>query len=496
VMKVVLAGYNVDAGVLEAARKAGVPGDHLTPEVLSAAYARISRDPKDVSDLRRVALEEVERARKSNRTIIFQMGHHSVAEHAVFNFDVVGISRLAIEWLERFRLASYTEKSQRYITLDHDFVLPEEIRGTPFEPKLLGLVEEQAAAYEKLYQTLRDELSRSHPELEARKKDRGLLDGRAKEDARYVTLLATSGQLGLTVNARNLELMVRRFAAAPLDEVRALGRVLFDTAAAAAPSLLLFTAPSAYDAETGKELAALASRLSTGSRPEEAHAGDDVRLVGMTPDADRIVAAALLHAHSDRSYQTCRDIATQLGDDGLKAVFEAALRRMAFFDAAPREFEHAVLCFEIVLSAAAYGQLKRHRMSTQSIQAYTPHLGLTVPPAIQEAGCSSELTAFAKKAEALYHELTQAGSVAAPYALTNAHRRRVLLTLNLRELYHLVRLREDGHAQWDIRGLARKMRLLAEEAMPLGSLLLSGKDGFADRLERVFGAPPAERPPS
>ena len=53
------------------------------------------------------------------------MGHHSVAEHAVFNFDVIGISRLAMEELEKFRLCSYTEKSQRYITLDKDFVLPD-----------------------------------------------------------------------------------------------------------------------------------------------------------------------------------------------------------------------------------------------------------------------------------------------------------------------------------------------------------------------------------
>ena len=135
-------------------------------------------------------------------------------------------------------------------------------------------------------------------------------------------------------------------------------------------------------------------------------------------------------------------------------------------------------------------------MSTQSVQAYDPRLGLTIPPAVRAAGLSGELTAFANKAEALYRELVGAEPAVAPYALTNAHRRRVLITLNLRELYHLVRLRDDGHAQWDIRELARKMRLLAEDAMPLGSLLLSGKDGFAERYERIFGAPPSELPPS
>jgi len=57
-MEVVLAGYNVDAQVLGDAAGAGVPADRLTPEMLSAAYARISRDPRPVGELRRVALAE------------------------------------------------------------------------------------------------------------------------------------------------------------------------------------------------------------------------------------------------------------------------------------------------------------------------------------------------------------------------------------------------------------------------------------------------------
>ncbi len=111
-MKVVLAGYNIDTQVLNEALEAGVAKERLTPEIISAAYARISRDSRSVGELRSLALEEVEKARSSNRTIIFKMGHHSVAEHAVFNFDVVGISRLAIEWLERFLLEDFLRTSQ------------------------------------------------------------------------------------------------------------------------------------------------------------------------------------------------------------------------------------------------------------------------------------------------------------------------------------------------------------------------------------------------
>ena len=61
---------------------------------------------------------EVDRARRSNETIIFKMGHNSVAEHAVFNFDVIGLSRLAIEELERFLDAALLRCPSRPRALD------------------------------------------------------------------------------------------------------------------------------------------------------------------------------------------------------------------------------------------------------------------------------------------------------------------------------------------------------------------------------------------
>lgn len=75
-MKVILAGYNLDSEVIEALKGTSPPRADVTPETLSAAYARISRDPRPVYELRRAAREEVERARRSNQIIIFKMGHH------------------------------------------------------------------------------------------------------------------------------------------------------------------------------------------------------------------------------------------------------------------------------------------------------------------------------------------------------------------------------------------------------------------------------------
>ncbi|MBN2529158.1 MAG: FAD-dependent thymidylate synthase [Deltaproteobacteria bacterium] len=487
-MKVILAGYNIDSQVIEEAKAAGISADKLTPEVISAAYARISRNPAPVNELRQAALNEVAKARKSNRKIIFGMGHHSVAEHAVFNFDIIGLSRLAIEELEHFRLCSFTEKSQRYITLENDFVMPKELEGTPFTTKLETLIDKQAKVYTELHQTLYQRLEKMHPELVAKKSGRNLVDGWAKEDARYATLLCTAGQLGFTANARNLELVIKRLNGSSLTELQHLAKAFFDAGTTVAPSILLFTTPGAYDLNTPAELRTIAQNtLGTMDNPAPKA---DVSLVHYTPNADRLVAAALMCAASEHGFDTCRQAVATMDDTALKAVFEAAFSHMEFFDTPRREFEHVHVTFDISISAAAYGQLKRHRMMSQSMQRYRPALGVTIPPAVEEIGQTDLFGSHCADAETLYLEIEPELPHIAPYVLTNAHRRRVLVTANLRDLYHFCRLREDAHAQWDIRILAKRMREEAEKVMPMASLLLCGKDAFVQKFETVFNRKP------
>jgi len=53
-----------------------------------------------------------------------------------------------------------------------------------------------------------------------------------------------------------------------------------------------------------------------------------------------------------------------------------------------------------------------------------------------------------------------------------------LITLNLREMYHMSRLREDESAQWDIRQLVGQMSELARQVFPICAGFLGGKDQF------------------
>jgi len=491
-MKVYLAGYNVDSEVIEDLKKNSPPREDITPETLSAAYARISRDSRPVNELRAIARQEVGRSRRSNQNIIFKMGHHSVAEHAVFNFDIIGVSRLAIEEIEKFRLCSYTEKSQRYIKLSEDIVLPEEIKKSGLQDVFFNTVKAQNDLYHNLHQKLEPFVFNKNKELAENQKKHTLLKGWAIEDARYIVCLATEGQLGLTINARNLEFMIRRFASHPLAELDELSLKIYDLVKDVAPSIILFTEANDFDAKTYVDLKEKALGLmGSSSHPDE----QSVRLVGFTEDPDMKLVSALLHTSTNLSYSLCQQHASRLSLEEKREIVKTAMRKMEFFDSVLREFEHVDLVFELVISATCFAQFKRHRMATLTAQNYNPGLGVTIPPSIQEMGAEKDFMDIIEKTDEAFNLLNKKSSRGADYVLTNAHRRRVLLKVNAREFYHISRLREDASAQWDIQDVVRTMSDLAKKVMPLTCLLIGGKDAYPDIYQNIFGCPPKLKPP-
>jgi len=498
-VKILLAGHNIDRDIINEFQYLQPERQDLTPETIAAAYARISRNPAPVNELRMSARGEVEKARLSNKNIVFEMGHSSIAEHAVFNIDVIGVSRLLVEEIERSRLVSFTEKSQRYVLLADDFVIPDEIRGTDLEKMFVDTIRRQNAFYHELYAQLRPYIFDKNQKLAADPANTSLLEGWAKEDARYCLALATEAQLGMTINARNAELMIRRLAASPLAEARRFSGMLYEAVSGIAPSLVRYTSPTSYDRERAEALHAEVSRLAGGMDTGKAktdgfpksgvdeNSGDLVRLLSFEPHTDDKIAAALLAGASDLSFAECLGMVERMTASEKEDFFKSALREMRAHDAAPREFEHASFTYELVVSATCYAQLKRHRMATLTTQSYSPALGVTIPPAVTEIGREAALRKLCLESEKSAREIAVKAPAAAAYILTNAHRRRVIMTVNARELYHIARVRADRHAQWDIRRTASKITHLAKEAMPLASLLAGGKDEFDAIYTGIFG---------
>jgi flavin-dependent thymidylate synthase len=486
-MKVLLAGYNLDYDLIRELKNKSASNQDLTPETISAAYARISRSPKPVNELREISRVEVDKARQSNRNIVFAMGHSSVAEHAVFNIDILGVSRLLVEEIEKFRLCSFTEKSQRYVLFDKDFVVPEEIQQAGMANLFTETVNLQNDYYHSLYEKLNPYIFSKHKDLAQNPANRSLLEGWAKEDARYVISMATQTQLGMTINARNLELMLRRLAALPIAEAQEYSKKLYAATKDIAPSLIRYTQATDYDRFTRQNLIKKADgyflKYSVKKRTEKSAAA---RLTYASPDADNKVAAALLFSSSNLNYLQCLNHVKRLALMERKALFKTAFEHLQPHDSVLRELENIDLQFELAPSASCFAQLKRHRMSTIIAQEYNPSLGVTIPPSVQEIGQQKIFMDIMRQTEKVYGQIKKQAPFAAAYILTNAHRKRVLMKFNARELYHIARMRADEHAQWDISELTEEMLKQAKKAMPLTLMLACGKDGFDALYKKTF----------
>ena len=82
------------------------------PEKAVSTAAKLCYSSLDIDELK----DDVEKSdqRPFLRKII-SLGHQSVLEHASFTFLIEGISRVTTHQLVRHRLASYSQRSQRYV---------------------------------------------------------------------------------------------------------------------------------------------------------------------------------------------------------------------------------------------------------------------------------------------------------------------------------------------------------------------------------------------
>ena len=488
-MIIKLAGYNVESEILE--KLTPPEGEPLTPEVLSAAYARISRSEKDIPTLRQEARKDVYKARKSNKAIIFKMGHHSVAEHAMFNFDIVGVSRLALEEVEKFRLVSYTEKSQRYVTLEGDYILPQEITADESKALFRETIELQNAFYKKSFEVLREYFFDKHPERIKKKSGRRVVEGWAKEDARYILSLATEGQVGITISARNLEHLFRRFALSQRNEVREIGKEMFRQVETVAPSLILFPEPSKFEIaliDSFKtyflENSPVDSDLSYPAVKKEPV------ILRYTENGDDMILASFLAIFGSMDYNEAYGVVERMKPGERENLFKELFKDMEFFDSPPRDFELPDITFQVVVSASNFAQLKRHRMATLIPGNYDIEFENTVPESIRENGLEEDFKEIIHQTNRAYLQLKERHGAAADYILTNSHCRPVVMKMNLREIYHFVRLRSDEHTQWDIRGMSRQLLEKVKEIMPYSAMLLCGKSDYEAEFEKIYNRKP------
>ena len=139
--------------------------------------------------------------------MLVSIGHESVMEHVSFTFGIEGVSRACTHQLVRHRIASYSQKSQRYVNENgFEFITPPEIAAVP-EAKTSFDGEMQRLA--ECYERLADVLCESHKQrLIAEGLDEKTAASKARkqanEDARFILPNACETKIVVTMNVRSL----------------------------------------------------------------------------------------------------------------------------------------------------------------------------------------------------------------------------------------------------------------------------------------------------
>ncbi|MBS4007475.1 MAG: FAD-dependent thymidylate synthase [Clostridium sp.] len=154
---------------------------------------------------------------------LVEMGHFSPLEHVSFTFAVEGVSRALSHQLVRHRIASYSQKSQRYVREDNfTYIVPPAVAANSEAEQLFR---QQMEQIRQAYQVLR-----------------GMVH---HEDARYLLPNACETKLVFTMNARSLHnFFVTRCCNRAQWEIRLLAETIYQEVKKVAPNLFAAAGPA------------------------------------------------------------------------------------------------------------------------------------------------------------------------------------------------------------------------------------------------------------
>jgi thymidylate synthase ThyX len=428
----------------------------LSPETIAVAFAKTSRSPES---FRTIAAElSDEKSAQFHEKWVVGYGHASVAEHAVLHIAFENVSRLAIESIEGNRLASYTEKSTRYQKWgSDDFTIPPELGEArhPLCGEYVDTIRFLFKMYAESLEPVRSLILERFPRRENEKDEAWDRRIRSKyvDVCRFLLPAASLANVGMTVNARVLENMIRKMLSHELAEVRQIGEKVKEVALGETPTLVKYADAVPYLVETCREIGDWEIRdLGLEDRNQTW-----CSLIDYDKDGEKKVLAAILYRFGEMAYTDGLAYIESLGEEKKIKLVDSLLGRLGKFDIPLRELEYATYTFDLIMDQGAYAEFKRHRMMTQTPQKLTARLGYATPRLIAEAGFESQYEAAMESATKMYEKLYQVSPNVAQYVVPNGFNRRVLAEFNLREAFAFCQLRSAANAHFSIRRVAQRI---------------------------------------
>ena len=215
------------------------------PEKLVATAAKLCYSSSDIESLRDGLDED-----KISGFIdmLTSIGHESVMEHVTFTFGIEGISRACSHQLVRHRIASYSQKSQRYVSENgFEFITPPSVAElSEAKSEYDRVIAEITESYEKIASLLTEKhtkvlMAEGFDEKTARTKASKL----ANEDARFILPNACETKIVVTMNVRSLFNFFRhRCCNRAQWEIRAVANEMLRQCLEVAPNIFSHAGPS------------------------------------------------------------------------------------------------------------------------------------------------------------------------------------------------------------------------------------------------------------
>jgi thymidylate synthase ThyX len=396
----------------------------------------------------------------------------------VVHVAVEEISILASKVIEDSRLASFTEKSTRYVPFDsRDYHTPGAFAAGPAAAAWRRGIGALMSTYDRLMEPLVEQLRQAIPPKPGQSERGHLAACRAQacDVLRYLLPAATWTNIGITANARALEGLLVKMLSHPLEEVRECAGRIKRESMKIVPTLIKYAEPSEYRMATPPAMERRAAEFLAAGRdgaaaPPSAAAGPDapagIRLLQYDADAETRVARAILAAASSAPADDIAAAVDRLDDAGRRRLIAEYLGRRGPHDPPLRALEATHLTFEIVMDYGAWRDLQRHRLLTPVVQRLGIDLGYERPAALAAAGMADDFDRAMEAAAAAWRELAAAFPEEAAYVIPLAFRTRIFLTMNLRELHHLVALRSARQGHPSYRRVAQAIYRELERVLP------------------------------
>jgi thymidylate synthase ThyX len=487
------------------------------PEVVKGAlFSRYSRSAKSLREILReefmlefdenssdIQAVRSQKAEAFYDRVLTGYGDDSIAELGSVHIALENISNIAAKAIEDCRIGiSPLEKSSRYVDFgtmvdgEYRYHLPPELEfySEAVDREYIEAMNFLFETYNNLYPRMLEYIHQSNPQTEGTSDTAyaNAIKAKSLDCLRGLLPMCTTTNVGIHGNGRSLEYLIIKLKASPIEELQKLGFQIQSELDEIIPEFVKRSknekgrASSTYIANREFKIEVITNEfLSKGEFDKEDSNESIAVLTNYEAHGTDRVIAAIMYPHASNYHSDLIAVARSMTDDQKDALIKSYVGdRATRHIKIGRAFEEIYYNFDILADIGAYRDLQRHRMMSQSRQAFTCNYGYDVPIEVIHAGLEGAYRSAMDKAKNAYHAVYNVAPDLAQYVVPFGYKVRWRIKMNLRQAFHMIELRSTAQAHPSYRNIALSMYKLISTVHPL-----LGKHMIIDRsdapLERL-----------